>query len=1070
MPIPWIAKTPLDRFLETMGKTPAEPVSTPKVSWVKPIEPLADATTAPTMAKEAILPIGQTDTMVKSPTSVLAEYNKQIAQQTAAEKLPSDIKYEMATSAEKDVAQAQAVDQSKPIWARALEMFAAPFEWIDNYVIKPGLATLLNPLIPNMEREVGENVWEQRKREWEEWKTPVIAKLDMPWGEWTIDLKGIVEQVPWLLVPGAGTAAKTVGGVVKAGTGIAGMLSKAGKIGKAAAKVVEYSPWGLVERGTSKAFGTAFKLVNEKSKQLGARIGSRFVGVSQPAQVAPEVAKLTKIFKELVVPARKRFEAALPKELRDRQEAIVKEIQDGVRSGRISAKDAPDLQKKALGAIDGIKEQYKVNVPQAPNQPIVGPVSPDALTVQDVDNLLKTVYDSAQHGLENMDTAEALQNLFRHGELPMPYQIKKMAEIYGDEFASAVSELGKAPNGVLAKALDILNIPRASLSSVDISATLRQGLILGLTHPTAAFKSFGRQLKAFASEKLALDMAAVRKADPLYQEFLQHGGYIAPLEKAAKWAAMEESFASKIAENIPMVRRSERGFITYLNELRFAAYKQARNAWVAQGAKEGELRLLADFINNASGRGELPRNLDKYAPLLNTFLFSPRLQMSRMELPVILGKMLFSDKPYMRKEAARALVTFLGGGTALLSLAKSAGAEVETDPRSADFAKIKIGDTRFDIWTGYAQYARFIAQFMTGEKKQAYGNMSKAERLDTASRFLQSKTSPAVGLLVDLLRGEDYLGKPLAKDTKGLIDTVKAKMMPLVLQDMMDAIEMDGMNPLALSTVAASSLGVGTLTYVNDFVKARNEVAQQLGYKTWSEIDPIKQREIEKLPRLQAAMLEYDRQSMGTAWGNWRLAGNAIEDAFTQEVELASEKYRLSGDGMQYREDIQDAYTARRGAYNARQKDEQFAEIVARFNSQSDPERAVKLGPEQMAIYAYEEALEGADMYDVFGDYRFDEAEIRKAQLKEALGEELYNYVVEYKGLRYEDLPPEFHELQKAKQVLKPYWDIQSEADKYFPKETRAKERFIARRRKVLRRLNKEVDYYLKLFYTREGV
>ena len=63
----------------------------------------------------------------------------------------------------------------------------------------------------------------------------------------------------------------------------------------------------------------------------------------------------------------------------------------------------------------------------------------------------------------------------------------------------------------------------------------------------------------------------------------------------------------------------------------------------------------------------------------------------------------------VRKEAARDLVAFLGIGASVLGLAKMAGAEIETEPTSSDFGKIKIGNTRYDIWAGFQQFARFGA-------------------------------------------------------------------------------------------------------------------------------------------------------------------------------------------------------------------------------------------------------------------------------------------------------------------------------------------------------------------------
>jgi len=526
---------------------------------------------------------------------------------------------------------------------------------------------------------------------------------------------------------------------------------------------------------------------------------------------------------------------------------------------------------------------------------------------------------------------------------------------------------------------------------------------------------------------------------------------------------------SDLARRIPFVRRSERAFITYLNEARMASFEAAHGAMTAQGATPAQFKILTDFINMASGRGVLPKSLEKYSPVLNTILFSPRLQMATMQMPRQIGRMLLSGNPYMRKEATKAFITFVGGGSAILGLLKATGNKVELDPRAGDFGKVIIGETRLDIWRGYLQYSRFAAQMLTGERKSAYGNMNKAERSEVAWRFLQSKSSPAFGLMVDLLRGETYMGKPIFNDTTGFSRVAMERVLPLALQDVIDATEMSGMNGLWVA--APVTLGIGALTYVNDYVRVKEEIARGMGYKSWDDIDPKTQREIQnRNTELQAATIAFDRQVMGTAWGDWRLSGEAIGDIFRENIEKAVAQYRATGDGYQFREKVGDAFTARRGGYEARNKEPRFEDIVKRLNIEDTAEALVSLGPEQLAIKVYNDALYGDDMYDEFGDYRFDEAELRKQQLLQQLGDEMFGYVEEYRELKYEDLPPEFQELSRAKQVMKEYWRVQERVERLFGKrfaESSRGQAFISKMRKQLRTTNPEIEKYYQLFYQR---
>jgi hypothetical protein len=449
--------------------------------------------------------------------------------------------------------------------------------------------------------------------------------------------------------------------------------------------------------------------------------------------------------------------------------------------------------------------------------------------------------------------------------------------------------------------------------------------------------------------------------------------------------------------------------------------------------------------------------------MLNALMFSPRLQLSRLQLIGSLG----SKNPYVRRMAWNGIVRFIGAGASILGLLEVTGVgTVEKDPRSSDFAKLKIGDTRYDIWTGYAQYARLLAQMVTGEGKSTTGNITEKDRMDTLVRFSQSKGSPATSLILDLLKGENYEGEPLFTDTTGALQQMKDRLTPLAIQEMLEAMELGGANDALM--VLPEFLGIGTITYGNDVMKVKNKIARSMGLNDWDDIDPVTQKKImASSNELKSAIKVYEERMMGTQWGDWRLAGNAIEEQFSLDIELASLEYRETGDGYAFREKVNKAFAGRTTAFNARSKDVRFKEIVDIMEKPKTDAELLELTPEQMAIRAYQEALYNKDMFDAYGNYRFDEAERVKAELRKVLGEELYNYIEEYNGLKYEDLPAEYQDLVIARQILEPYWSVEQEADKYFKRESIAKERFIARRRKIMRRVNKDIDYYYRKYYLR---
>lgn len=942
-----------------------------------------------------------------------------------------------------------------PFWQRALQVFAAPFVWVEETIIKPGMALMGTTLgfVPEVERLPGEDYWEWKKRSWAKWKPPGI-NISVPWSDdpLRIDVRGVLELAPWLLIPGAGQ----VGAGARAARGLAGLAGRLGQAGKVVGYAIEYSPWGMVEKTAGVAMRAGIKALGKGTEAISTRIGRRIFGEIIEPPMPPVVKKLSTFFKETVIPARKEFEKALPA-LRAKQAGAIEKITKQFREGKISATKYTELVEKAT-AVGRLKEKFAI--------------STERFTKEEMDDLLGLIVRETEKGFVARDSALALRDLLMTGALPEPHHIAAFARVYGEEFATAVGKFARLPVTTKQQIVDALNLPRAVLASGDLSATFRQGLILCLTRPQAVPKAFWKQFKYFASEKLSLEMDDALRSHSLFNEAVDNGVDFTILRKGARLFAKEEPFASNLAQRIPFVRKSERAFTGFLNEMRMSAYEGAHNAMIAQGATPAQFKLIGKFINLASGRGVMPKNLERYAPALNTVLFSARYQLSTLQMPRQLGRMLLSGNPYMRKQAAQALVTFVGGGVALLALLKNTGvARVETDPRSGDFGKIVIGETRVDIWRGYLQYARFVAQMLMGQSKTAFGNMNKKERSETASRFLQSKLSPAAGLMLDLLKGETYMGEDLITSTGDVVRSFRERMLPLAIQDVIDAMEMSGAS--GLWTAAPATLGIGILTYVSDFVRVKERIAKQLGYETWDEIDPATQRRLlNSNPELQAASIEFDRQITGIAWGDWRLAAKAIENIFTENVNKAVAQYRETKDGVQFREKITNAWIARRGGYAARQEMPQFEDIVARGKTEDTAEALVGLGPEQLAIRAYTEALFGDDMYDEFGDYRFDEAQIRKEQLRREMGEEMFNYVEMYRDIKYEALPREFHELMRAKEVMRSYWQVREEAIKIYgePKteaQLRRLNRFIARVRKRLRATNPEIAKYYEMFYSR---
>jgi hypothetical protein len=248
------------------------------------------------------------------------------------------------------------------------------------------------------------------------------------------------------------------------------------------------------------------------------------------------------------------------------------------------------------------------------------------------------------------------------------------------------------------------------------------------------------------------------------------------------------------------------------------------------------LHAITRYINAATGRGNLHKSLKPAAEVLAGVLFSPRLMASRVALlnPAFYVN-LARDNPIAAKEAVKDLVATGGLITSVLSLAAASGAEVETDPRSSDFAKIKIGKTRFDIAGGFQQYLKLAAQIWTGEKVTSKGNVIKLgegyrgdTRRTVTEDFFYSKFAPIASYISDAMEGKNPIGEPFEP-----VEDALQRFIPLFMQDLGEAYKEYGAK--GLLTGVPAIFGVGVSTY-GEREKAPSKAKPKSG-DWWSEFE-----------------------------------------------------------------------------------------------------------------------------------------------------------------------------------------------------------------------------------------
>jgi hypothetical protein len=389
----------------------------------------------------------------------------------------------------------------------------------------------------------------------------------------------------------------------------------------------------------------------------------------------------------------------------------------------------------------------------------------------------------------------------------------------------------------------VLGVPRAVMSSADLSAPGRQGLLM-IARPEY-WSSLKPMVEAWSEPKY-LESQAYLRNHPDFPAAQEAGLAISDIH--SKLAPREEAFQSQLAERIPvlggLVKSSEQAYTTFLNRLRFDVFSNSLKEAAAAGVDVTDkefTKSLAEWVNTSTGRGG--RGFDP--GVLSTVLFSPRLAISRLQTfnPGYYYKL----DPFVRQQAIKTNMAAAALVFGLVSLAKLGGASVTWDFRNPDAGKIRIGNTRIDVGGGHFQFLRLFAQMATDQKVNSEtGKVTELgskfgvpSRLDVMTQFLISKEAPVASFVTDWMRGKDQAGNKF-----NLTNEVISRVVPLAMQDMYDVLKDKGVEGLVYAMPAV--VGVGLQTYA---AKPANEVIPFIGVR--GTVPPEKVNEYVKL--IQAA-------------------------------------------------------------------------------------------------------------------------------------------------------------------------------------------------------------------------
>ena len=377
-----------------------------------------------------------------------------------------------------------------------------------------------------------------------------------------------------------------------------------------------------------------------------------------------------------------------------------------------------------------------------------------------------------------------------------------------------IGEAGKLTLDVLTSA-----IYKSIQASMDISYALRQGFKVLTKNPAAWKENF---IKAFEPFKYITNKEAQTVvANKFKASLVSHPLYQQAIDSKLAVGVIEEFFPTAIAEKIPILgnifKASNEAFTIFSQGSRMSLFEDM----ITNATKNGTTvtpQLAKDFAyvaNSITGRGSLGK-AEAFSEGINKLFYSGRYISSQIDT----FTMPFNNKldPLARAEAMKSSVNNLSSIAGLIGVA-SLFTEVETDPRSSKFGKMKIPgskDTWVDLTAGLGSYIVLASKTATQETKSATtgkvselnsGKFGSTTNQDVIINWLTGKLAPAPSLVNQVLKGSDYSGQ---KPTLG--SSAKNLVTPIGVGNMIDIFGSEDTATALISTVF-DTLGASQTNY-----------------------------------------------------------------------------------------------------------------------------------------------------------------------------------------------------------------------------------------------------------------
>lgn len=436
-------------------------------------------------------------------------------------------------------------------------------------------------------------------------------------------------------------------------------------------------------------------------------------------------------------------------------------------------------------------------------------------------------------------------------------------------------------------AWDAWNLFRVLQATGEFSFVGVQNLINVIAHPLHAGQAFKNAIKLMTSEKKTEDWINEIKSQDYYPEAKENK--LSLIEPHAELTARDELFYSdwingvwnllgsplklkgdkayQIWKNLSPPKAIERAAVGFGDTMRILRWLDGKEMIRLQKEKFAELgiefkdeskamRQMTDVINTMTSRASLGP-LEQHAKVLTKIFFSPKLWASRIKLatPYVfyyLGRMRAGARPYRPSVAQKIALVDFGKFVALttsmtaligwkLSQDDDPTTGVETDPRSSDFGKIRLGNIRVDPWGGMIQQVIFTSRLLADLTRDAehatgiapfdsMGGFKKTSgevlplgvpfrtptKFETAIQMATNKLAPTASLIADYAMAKTTSGGSLDQygNPYSFSQDLKQRLYPIYYGTLYD-LARDGVSPLDGVLAFYAFFGGGVQVYTS---------------------------------------------------------------------------------------------------------------------------------------------------------------------------------------------------------------------------------------------------------------